>query len=234
MKKLIFLILVLITSGYCSSQSVLLEKDVKSDSILPKFGKNYKSYYHLFLGFGTATGLPDSTGSNIKYGLSNNIVVGFRYKLRVCNLYSLGFEIAYNNYGFNLKQDSSKVLPNKLLHDKEMLNFNNLGLGIYNRFNLGKRGNRIGNYIDIGAYGDWICSVKHFMKDEQSNGNIIKTTISHLNYYETFMYGVSASIGFNWFALTAKYRISDVFVKSYNYPELPRLTVGIQLGLLTN
>jgi len=233
MKKFILLLIILISTEYSFSQSVLMEQDVKKDSILPKFGKNYKNYYHFFVGLGAIIGQPDSAGSNIKYGFSNNINFGYRYKLRLCNLYSIGFEIAYNNYAFNLKQDSSKVLPNKLLHDKEKLTFNNIGLGIYNRFNFGKRGNRIGNYLDIGAYGDWICGVKHFMKDEQSNGNIIKTTISHLKYYETFAYGVSASIGFNWFALTAKYRISDMFVKSYNYPELPRLTVGIQLGLLT-
>ena len=55
--------------------------------------------------------------------------------------------------------------------------------------------------------------------------------ITHLKYYEPFNYGVLARFGINRYVIYANYRLSDLFKSSYNYAELPRLTLGVQIGL---
>jgi hypothetical protein len=98
------------------------------------------------------------------------------------------------------------------------------------RFNYGRRGNIIGKFIDLCAYGDWTFSASNNTKDKRQNGNHVKTRITHLNYYNSTNYGVLARIGFNRYVFYGSYRLSNMFKSSANFPELPRITVGLQIG----
>ena len=229
MKKTVFTFLLVLFGIVGFSQTLLMHEDVK-DTVLGKRGPNLKNFSHFYLGIGFIVGKPDSTGSDIKTGRSVNVVLGYRYKLKICNFFAVGYDIAYNSYSFALKQNSKKITPDTILHEKEKLNFGNLGLSPYMRFNYGRRGNIVGNFVDLGAYGDWTFSASNNTKDKEPNGNIVKTSISHLNYYNHTNYGVLARIGFNRYVIFANYRLSDIFKKSYSYPELPRVTVGLQIG----
>jgi hypothetical protein len=40
-----------------------------------------------------------------------------------------------------------------------------------------------------------------------------------------------ARIGIGRWAFTGSYRLSDIFKTPYQMPELPRLTVGVEVGL---
>jgi len=189
----------------------------------------------------------DAVGSEIKYGSSSDFVYGYRYKRKLSEFYAVGFDIFYHSTAFHLKQGPNKVLPNNILHDdkgeKEKLTFHNLSLGLYNRFNFGKRGNYIGNFIDLGARVDWAFSVVHFTKDRYeianiNNGGVEKTKTAGLVYTKPIYYNVFARFGFNKFVITASYRLSDLFkedpelYKGYDkYPELPLLIVGVEIGL---
>jgi hypothetical protein len=227
----IYLILALLFIGQAlTAQNVLLHKEV-SDSEIVKFGPNLKNFRHFYFGLGFIAGKPDSTGSDIITGYSMNYLVGFRYKLRVTNWFAIGYDIDFTSYGYRLKQASSKITPDTILHDKEKLTFSDLGADIYMRFNYGRRGNRIGNFIDLGGYADWVFSARNYMKDKIANGNVVETTISHLNYFNPYNYGAVARIGFNRYVLFGYYRLSDIFKTSYNYPELPRITIGLQIGI---
>lgn len=229
MKKNILLIAAFLLSLSCFAQNVVMHQTV-DDTIIPKHGPNLKNFTHYYIGYGFIAGQPEATGSDINYGKSGNFIFGIRYKLKVCKFYAIGYDISFNTYSFNLKQDSSKITPNKIQHDKEVLNISNIGLGLYNRFNYGRRGNQIGKFVDLGAYGDLKIGGTNFTRDKMDNGNIIKTTISKLNYLEPLNYGVFGRIGFNRYVLYGSYRLSDIFESSYIYPELPRLTIGLQIG----
>jgi len=228
MKKLFFLLILFLASSLFA-QNILLEQNVLGDSAISKFGQNRKNFRHFYFGYGIIVGPADSAGSDIKYN-SSSITFGYRYKFRLSNFYSIGYNISYTSYKYVLKQDTTKTFPNTMLHNNEKFSMSALGLGLYNRFNYGRRGNRIGKFIDIGAYADWLFGAYHFMKDKQSNGNIIETKIRKLNYVNVFQYGVFANIGFNRYVLTAAYRLSDIFETSYTFSELPRITVGLQIG----
>ena len=228
------------------AQTVLLEQDVNADTIPKIVGPNLKHFSHLYIGYGFVLGA-DAVGSEIKYGSSSDFVYGYRYKRKLSEFYAVGFDIFYHSTTFHLKQDSNKVLPNNILRkhkgEKDKLTFHNLSLGLYNRFNFGKRGNYIGNFLDLGARVDWPFSVVHFTKDKlntanDNNGKVVKTKTTGLVYINQIYYNVFARFGFNKFVITASYRLSDLFkedpelYKGYDkYPELPLLIVGVEIGL---
>lgn len=231
MKKIFLLLFISIILSSVYGQSVLLHKEVE-DTVIVKFGPNHKNFIHSYFGVGVIAGEPDSAGSSIETGKSVNILLGFRYKLRLTNWLAIGYEVAYNSYSYRLLQDSSKTIPDKVLHDKEKLIFGDLGAGLYMRLNYGRRGNRIGNFVDFGGYGDWVLSGRNFTKDKiKSNGNVVETNITHLTYFNRYNYGVIARLGFNRYVFYGTYRLSDLFKESFSYSELPRITVGLQIGI---
>jgi hypothetical protein len=230
MRKYILILSLLILTISVKSQTVVMHQDV-NDTLIPTNGPNLKNFSHFYIGYGFIAGKSEGSGSDIIYGRPGNFVLGFRYKFKVCNVYSIGFDVSFNTYTYNLKQDSAKIFPNNFLHDKEKLNLTNFGLGLYNRFNYGRRGNMVGNFIDLGAYADWTAGANNYTRDKMPNGNIVKTTISKLNYIEPFNYGVFGRIGFNRYVIFGNYRITDIFKPTYTFSELPRLTIGFQIGL---
>lgn len=230
MKK-IFLFLTLFAFALTvTAQNIILHKEV-GDTTIETFGPNLKKFSHFYFGAGFILGEPDSAGSATLTGTSMNYTFGFRYKIKLTNWFALGGDLALGTYSYRLKQDTTKVVPNKIIHDKEKLSIGNLGANAFLRFNFGKRGNRIGNFLDLGGYADLKISGRHYYKDKMDNDNVIETTISHLNYFNAYNYGVMARIGFNRYVIYGSYRLSDMFDESYKYPELPRLTIGLQIGI---
>ncbi|HIA11882.1 MAG TPA: hypothetical protein EYN69_07395 [Flavobacteriales bacterium] len=228
------------------SQTILLEENVIGDTIIPTFGPNMKNYFHFYVGYGMILG-PDEVGSEINYGRSYDVAVGALYKRKVNNNYAIGMDLLIHQTSFNLKQDTAKFLPNDSTHKNEKLIFYNLSLGLFNRINYGKRGNYMGNYVDVGVRIDWPFSVVHFTKDKYpvataNNGRTVRTRTSALLFTEALNYSIYARMGFTRYVLTASYRLSDVFVKDAEvyqqygrnidtYPELPALVVGVEISL---
>lgn len=234
-KTLIILALAFITTSLFG-QEILLEQDLETDTLEDKRGPNLKNFSHMYFGYGFVVGPAEATGSEVAYGKSTDFNVGFRYKRRISNLYALGFDLAYGVTSFNLKQQQGKLLPDTILHESEKINFNHFGLMIYNRFNFGKRGNVLGNYIDLAAYGNYEFSVKHIyterhLKPNAANANITKVVNRQLTYTNPFNYGVQARLGFNRYVFYGSYRLSELFKSEFIYPELPRLIIGLQIGL---
>lgn len=242
MKKIFFLISGILFSAAVFSQTVLLEQDVNADTVPPSSGPNMKSYTHSYFRYGFVVGKSDSAGTEVLPGYSNEFSFGIRHKRKLCNFYSLGFDVFYNNVNFNLKQDSSKLFPNPVLHKKEKLSYNNLGLEIFNRFNIGKRGNVLGNFVDIAGYGEWGFSIKHSYRDKlsiaQAGASVRDVTNKGLLYANNLNYGGIVRLGINRYVIYGKYRLSDIFIDSYlkdtglQYSEFPRFIVGVEIGLL--
>lgn len=230
MKKILISAIIVLLGTSCWSQTELMHQDVK-ENVLGKHGPNLRNFSHFYVGFGFIAGSSDSVGSEIIIGRSTNFVLGYRYKFRISNFFAIGCDASYNSYSYAMKQSAGKITPDTILHGKEKLNLGDLGLSGYMRFNYGKRGNRVGNFVDIGGYGDWRIAATNFTRDKMPNENVVKTTISHLNYLNATNYGALARIGFNRYVFYGYYRISDIFKSSYKYPELPRLTIGLQIGI---
>jgi hypothetical protein len=240
MKKTILLSIFLFSGIISYSQRVLLEETVDSDTIEAKWGQNLRHFGHLYMGLGFAASGAEK-GAEVMYGNSGNFDFGYRYKFKVCNYYALGADLSYTTHWYRLKQDEdTKILPDSVEHDKERFDIGAFRLEIYQRFNFGKRGNHIGNYIDIGAYGSYFMYTRHYTMDKDPDWMIpevkkLEETETGPEYMENMEYGVSVRAGNGRWVVFGKYRLSDLFKTTNNYPEkypeLPALQIGFEVGL---
>ncbi|MEO6883076.1 MAG: hypothetical protein ABI199_03525 [Bacteroidia bacterium] len=209
-----------------------VQDSTKKDSITKP--EIYKATYRsIFMGYGFVAGKSDSVGDAINYGKSTDFIIGYRFKKDLCSFDAIGYDVDYHVTYNNLKQDSAKLLPNNIQHTTEKMNFNNFELALYNRFQIGNSAHSLGRYLDIGAYGDWTFSVVHKTTDKHSVANAAGASVTYtqdegLVFVNPFNYGVLARIGFNNWLIYGNYRLSKEFKTGYIFPELPRITVGIQ------
>ena len=187
MKNILIAILVLLSFA-AFSQDILLQQNVKSDTVRPAYGPNLKNFFHGYVG--------------------------------------LGFPI-YTNEEVN----ETKTVPDININDKEKIQVNLVESSAWLRINMGRRGNFIGNYLDLGGFGGWNFQKKHKTINTNAEDEKVKVSTSKLKYVENFSYGFIARVGASRYALSAQYRLSDLFKSSYAMPELPRLIIGFELGL---
>jgi hypothetical protein len=212
------------------SQEILLEQNVKADTVRATRGPNLRHFVHGYVG----VGFPIFTNEEVnytKFGTSSAVELGVRYKRRLTQTFALGLNLGVNLAAFKIKQDEGKFVPDYTRNDKEKFQINSLAGPGYVRINVGRRGNYIGNYLDLCAFSGWNFIKKHKTTNENQQGEKVRVLTSKLNYMENFSYGVLARLGTGRYALTASYRLSDIFKSSYSMPELPRLILGFEVGL---
>jgi hypothetical protein len=227
---LISLLLIFCFSG--NAQTILLKQDVNNDTIIPDMGPNRKHYNYVNWNYGLIVGPADEKGADIEYGRSYFIQTGYGYKRQVGGgFYAIGFDVNINVYSFSIKQDSSKIVFGNQQHEKERLMLYNGGITFYNRFNFVKRGDHLGKYLDLGAYGDWAIMKRYSAKDEPNDGssNLIRTVARGMENVNNLQYGLMARLGVNGLSIFGRYRMSDLFNDELGpvYPELPRFVVGV-------
>jgi len=237
MTKLVFSLgIVFLFLPGINAQDIILERDIHEDMFNKDFGPNQKKFGHLFVNFEFIIDQNPDNGLDIKLFRSNVLSAGYRYKYKLKEFYAVGFELAYQHHNFNIKQDENKTFFNTVLHDKEQLVLNNFRISLYQRLNYGKRGNFIGNFIDVGGYINWTFHAKHQIFNSKGVPDYLsgKTEIIHrdLEYVHPFHYGVITRIGFNRYAILLNYRLSNILkTTSFNFPPLPSLSLGFQVGL---
>lgn len=213
------------------SQKVLLSQNVEKDTVIPSRGPNRKHFIALYVGLAGIAGKSEQ-GASVLYSHSSEFTVGLNYKQRLSNHEAIGCKLSYDLDNYRLNPNSDFPSTNNLQHSKEKLVFNSTSLAVYNRINFDKRrGNYLGHYLDIGMYGSWYFSIRHYTKDD-INGTIVKTYMSHLPYTENFGYGAFVNLGFNRFTIFSKYRISRFFKEEEpKLTTLPAYIVGISYML---
>ncbi|WP_460503844.1 hypothetical protein, partial [Hymenobacter agri] len=83
------------------------------------------------------------------------------------------------------------------------------------------------------AGGSWAASTRHTTEDAPAPGiGSVETTEYGLPYLRRFAGSTGVRLGFDRYALTARYRLSPAFASgSAAWPELPRWVVGVEVGL---
>ena len=236
MKYFVF-ICIMFFSFNIFSQNVLLEEDPLNDTIIPKIGPNLKKFNYFYIGYEVIADNFSSQSAKVRNGASNLLFFGFRHKRKINNFWSVGYDVNSSTATYSIKQNSKKTFPSIFSHKKERLAISGLSLQLFTRFNFDRRGNKLGKYLDLGGYAMFDFSNSHFTKDktissDSSNASVINVTEQRLKYFENYEYGVKARLGSNHIAICATYRISDLIKPSFNYyPELPKLSIGIDIGL---
>ena len=229
MKKIFFIVSIIAFSLHLFSQNPVLSEDVDLNIEKPKFGENRKHFTQFYASLGAILGKSEGDILEVNSWKSSYFDFGFRYKLRLFEYNAVGFQIYYNYNTYRLNYETGVGFP-IIVHDKDRIRTSNFGLGIYDRINYGKRGNYLGKYIDIGAYGETALTRVHYFKQEQANGEVLKAELTKLKALEKLNYGFFANIGFNKYVIFGKYRLSDMITDIDKYDEMPRFVAGIQLG----
>ena len=242
MKKiLLFIFIISISFSFTNAQTIVLEETV-NDTKPSTWGKNYRHWGHFYGNYGTI--IPEN--NQVIAGLSNSFGLGYRYKLKLCKHYALGADLNMSFVNYRLKEnvlaipESFFVFPDSYTHK---LRYKLLSFEFYQRINIGRRGNHIGNYLDLGGYGSVLFSSKYIVKFKSdywfySNG---KTIYYNLSDFNPLNYGLSARVGINRWVIFAKYRLSNVWNETedniysnsmikYEMLKLPRLLVGIEIS----
>lgn len=210
-------------------QSIKMEQDVNNDTILSDRGRNRKNFFSPMIGYGVYAGQIDNDSVQLKSFQSPRFEFSLYYKRRFSQLYSMLVSASIVDVVF--KYEVPEDIKYRRLHTNE------LGLEWGNRFNFGRRGNFIGNYLELGVSGSYIYSNKLVTRQDVDNDMVNhKTrivTLKELSYVESTMYSVHARLGFNKFVLTANYRLSDLTNDGLDY-KLPPLSVGARIDLGAN
>ena len=197
---------------------------------------NSKHFSHLFIGVGFALGEQTKDGSDIIYGKSHSFDVGWLYKYKISERFNIGVDLYYNYQVFHLKQDSSKTLPNNMLHNKERLIVNQMNGDVFLRIRLKRSPMLMGKFIDIGGYGGYVVNSKIITLDKLPAPNSygskeVETTHNKLNFVEPLQYGAFTRLGFGHIVFTFRYRLTNLFKSTYNFAEMPVYNLGVRIGL---
>lgn len=214
------------------AQQVLVQGNVAEDTVKNSFGPNRHYFGHLYLGYGLLAGA--APGANIRQGLhSAELRAGGRLKIRFTQALAATVDLGYGYLRYDLAQNGQKMVPNAELHRRETLGLHRLYSEVGLRLNYGRRGNAVGSYLDLLASGGWVAGTSHTTEDDPGPGiGSVETTEYGLTYLRRWTTGVGARLGFDRYALTARYRTSAAYTSGYTaWPELPRWVLGVEVGL---
>jgi hypothetical protein len=231
LKSNIFFLIVIsaITNGYCQKQ--IIHHNLKQDTLKINRGPNAKKFSHYYLILGGV--VPDS--KIVDPAFCHEFGFGWLKKRKLNNTFSLGYDISFSYRNYRIKDTSYYALPAGSSLIKERIYTRNLQLKPWFRINIGKRGNTIGNYIDLGAFGEWSFARTHYYKFENPKGTPEGVKGEYLlkkhDWFLPFNYGAMLRIGFNKWSLYGMYRISNMFKQNVYFKELPRITAGINYAI---
>ncbi len=248
MKRLLTVLLAMVFALQLSAQTDPDKKPTPSDddpttTVKKKKKTRFKkNNYGFVFDLGFNVGSSENSGADIVYGASHSITLGSKYIRQMHSVFGLGGGLSYKYEAFYLDQNASKLVPNNVQHDKEVMRFHNLSIDLITRYIILRKLSKKILYVEAGAYGDFAAfSQKHVTFDSQKIGNKFaqsdeqKTIYSDLNYYNKFNYGVKVLVGYRWYALSVSYRLSDYFNQDFKdnvcKGEFPRLTIGLAFNV---
>lgn len=228
-KNSILLLLLMFGIALSHGQNLRISEDSSSaPRFRPQWGRNQPNMISPFASLNWAVG-PEQPGAAILIGQSFNFRIGAQYKRKITSWFSIGVQLAYSTEDFYLSQDSSKILPDTLLHSSEWFNLQNFVAGGFLRFNLDPhRGNHYGTYIELGVNHVLIAGFFHSVKEKLPTGETQHIKTSGMPYtlpnYGEF-YGKFA---WRHVAVIVHWRFTPLFKNSYGYPDLPAVKVGLE------
>ena len=217
------------------AQQVLLHSEVARDTLTPRTGPNRRYFGHFYLGYGLVAG-GSSTGLPLRYGVgSTEVQLGGRLKRRFTNNLALTADLRYANLRYALAQDAGpKAPPFTPLHDAETLTYHQLQGELGLRLNTGfhPRGNVMGTYLDLLAYGGPALGANHTTSDETTTEGRLEVTRHAPPYMQRWLGGVGVRLGSGPLALVGRYRLSEALRPVEGTAPLrpPRWVLGLEIG----
>ncbi len=191
----------------------------------------------MYAGYGLVVGASSAPGLPVRHGFgSAELQLGGRLKRRFSDHVGLTADLRYAYLRYGLAQDAGpKVAPFSAMHDSETLSYHQLQgeLGLRLNAGLRPRGNVMGTYLDLLAYGGPALAANHSTTDEATNGQgRLEATRHEPPYLRRWQGGVGLRLGTGTVAAVGRYRLSDALRPPAGaaLPELPRWIIGVEIG----
>ena len=226
-------LLALALPGAAQAQQVLVQANVAADTLKTTFGPNRRYFGHGYVGYGLVAGAANP-GAGVRYGpYSSELRLGGRLKVRLSQTLAVHTDLAYSYLRYELAQQAAKAIPDPVQHEREAFVLHQAAADLGLRLNYGRRGNVVGSYLDLLAGGSWVVASTHSTSEVPGPGVGSREVTEHgLPYFRRWSGSTGARLGFDRYALTARYRLSPTFTAAYgNWPELPRWVFGLELGI---
>jgi hypothetical protein len=217
------------------AQQVLLHSEVARDTLAPRTGPNRRYFGHFYIGYGLALG-GSSAGLPIRYGVgSTEVQLGGRLKRRFTDNLGLTADLRYAYLRYALAQDAGpKAPPFGPVHGTETLTYHQLQGELGLRLNTGfhPRGNVVGTYLDLLAYGGPAIGANHTTTDETTTQGRLEVTRHQPPYLQRWLGGVGLRLGSGPLALVGHYRLSEALrpVEGSAPLQPPRVVLGVEIG----
>ncbi|MGI4762310.1 MAG: hypothetical protein ACRYF0_16490 [Janthinobacterium lividum] len=218
----------LLATPVAHAQQVLLQTDVAADTIPNRTGPNRRYFGHLYAGYTLAAG-PSALG--VRYGFaSSELQLGGRLKRRLGPYFALNTDLRYAYLRYGLDTGASRTAPFGPGFDSQYFSYHqvqgeaSLRLSPYLR-----RGNTVGRYLDLLAYGGWAVATTYATTSANPGGGQLEIVAHQPDYLARWLGGVGVRVGSNSVALVGRYRLSEA-LRGTNLPEPPRWQLGIELG----
>jgi len=217
------------------AQQVLLQTNVAQDTLPPRTGPNRRYFGHLYASYGLVAG-GSGAGLPLRHGFaSSETQVGGRLKWRVSDHLAFTTDLRYAYLRYALAQDAGpKATPFAALHAAETLTYHQLQgeLGLRLNAGLRPRGNVVGTYLDLLAYGGPALAANHTTIDKDTGQGQVETTRHAPPYLARWLGGVGVRLGSGAFALVGRYRLSPALrtTETLRPPEPSRFVVGLEIG----
>lgn len=217
------------------AQQVLLHSEVARDTLAPRTGPNRRYFGHFYTSYGLVAG-GGSAGLPLRYGVgSSEVQLGGRLKRRFTNNLALTADLRYAYLRYALAQDAGpKAPPFGPVHDTETLTYHQLQgeLGLRLNTELRPRGNVMGTYLDLLAYGGPVVGANHTTSDDSPTQGRLEVVRHQPPYLPHWLGGVGLRLGSGPLALVGRYRLSEALRPVEGGPPLqpPRYVLGLEIG----
>jgi len=218
----------LLSASAARAQQVLLQTDVAEDTIPSRTGPNRRYFGHLYAGYALAAG-PSALG--VKYGFSaSEVQLGGRLKRRLGYFLALNTDLRYAYLRYGLDPGASRSDPFGPGFDSQYLSYHQVqGEASLRLSPTRRRGNTVGRYLDLLAYGGWAFATTYATNRPGPSGGRLEEVAHQPDYLARWLGGVGARVGSNSVALVGRYRLSEA-LRGAGLPEPPRWQLGIELG----
>ena len=218
----------LLAAPAARAQQVLLQADVAADTIPSRTGPNRRYFGHLYGGYALAAG-PSALG--VKYGFaSSEVQLGGRLKRRLGSLLAFNTDLRYAYLRYGLDPGASRPDPFGPGFDSQYFSYHQVQGEASLRLNPARRrGNTVGRYLDVLAYGGWAFATTYATAGPGPRGGQLETVAHRPDYLARWLGGVGLRLGSNSVALVGRYRLSEA-LRGAGAPEPPRWQVGVEVG----
>jgi len=222
------LLALLLAGPAARAQQVLLQTDVANDTIPNRTGPNRRYFGHLYVGYALAAG-PSALG--VKRGAtSSELQIGGRLKRRLGPYFAFNTDLRYAYLRYGLDPDAARPALLGTGFESQVLSYHQVQGEASLRLNPARRrGNTVGRYLDLLAYGGWAFATNYATEGPGPSGGRLEVVAHQPDYLARWQGGVGARLGSNSVALVGRYRLSDA-LRGPGLPEPPRWQVGLEVG----